>query len=158
MQGGGHTSYRPNASKREQMLAEMDARPEISLDNLVGMFINDPEFVDKIDAEQQRLQLESVTKLIGFSALDGATKDEARLLQIARSNVAMYDDEVEDLIYEDPIMRELIDPRIQETHRANESYTATVRLRRTIVAYHFALEAYKQELLEPSQPTDLAAG
>lgn len=157
MRGGGHSNYQHNEAKREQWLEEMAARPEIGFEDLLGLF-NDPEFIRSIDEQQKELQKQSVASLIGFSALDGATKNESRLLTIARSNMAMYEDDVEDVIFEDPIMRELIDPRVQETHRSDEGYTAAVRLRRTVIAYFYAFDDYLEKLAHPDEPTNRAVG
>ncbi len=156
MRGGSHTSYQSDLAKREQWLAEMSARPEVQAQDLLGLF-SDPEFIERIDHEQRRLQEESVSSLIGFSALTGASKDESRLFQIARTNLAMYEDSIEDAIYEDSLLRQLLAPAIRDMHRGDELYSEAVRLRRTVVAYFLVYTHYLQEQ-DSTVSTNLQAG
>lgn len=148
--------HRSDPSRREQWLAEMTARPEIKAGDLLGLF-NNPEFIERIDLEQRRLQEESVAKLIGFNALTGASKDESRLFQIARTNIAMYEDDVEDAIYEDPLLQHLLNPEIRDMHRGDELYSEAVRLRRTVVTYFLVYTHYLQEQ-DSTVATNLQAG
>lgn len=149
MQGASHTSYTPDPTKKEQWLAEIAARPEITEDQLVGLFSSD--FIARIDAEQtRRMNQDDPKAILGFTALEGATKDEARLFEYARDNMGTYEDEVEDLLYDDPILAKLTEPEFRQAHSVYEQFTQAVRLRRTVVAHYLVSMELAQNAVQDS--------
>jgi hypothetical protein len=136
-------------AKQEQWLAEIAARPEISPDQLLGLF--KPDLIERIDKRQREL-IKDPRALLGFSALDGASKDDQRLFEYAGNNMGTYSEEVEDLLYEDSILATLTEPQFRQAHASDELFARAVRLRRTVVAHYLVSMEYNQTTGSDNNP------
>ena len=154
MRGAGHTSHSTDTAQRDRWMAEIAARPELEPAQLLGLF--SPELINRIDKAQRERASKSVQELIGLTALVNATKDEQRLFNIAASNMADYE-EGEDIIYEDPILLQLIDPEVRNSYSGSEDYTRANRLRRTVVAYYLINMQYDHSQDDPPETGRLPA-
>lgn len=141
---------KPESAAQRVAREEWEARPKITASQLLEMF--SVSFVERIDRAQREMLGESVKTLIGFTALDGTTKDENRLLDIASKNSEAYDDTIEDLMYEDEVLVALIDPVVRSDYRDSEAYTRATRLRRTVVAHQiFSQLGVEVEAADPAE-------
>ncbi len=138
MRGGGHSNYIHDDVKRERWARELAERQDIQPDELLGYFRN--EWIRAVDLHQRRLGAISLAKLIEQPFSRPKDEEDSRLMKLAGNNSAMYGDDIEDAIYEDPLMDRLIEMRQQ--HTGDEDYSHLMRARRTVIAYmlHAAAE------------------
>ncbi len=132
--------YQPDAQKKAQWEAEIQSRVEITPEELLAFF--DPELVRKVNQYQVDTLAEleganhagsidqTLRKLISRPLLDSSNATE----QIMSNNTAYYDDEIEDLIYEDKLLAELTS--VRNEHMGDDNYSRLIRSRRTVLAHY----------------------
>jgi hypothetical protein len=144
--------YVADPAKREEMLAEMEARPELSLQQLLELFPSD--FIQKVDERHRELVDKPVSALLGFVMLEGANAEERRLFDYAQRNVGYYEDDVEDALYEDPILTRLIE--VRGDYSGSAEFTQAMRLRRTVVAHYLVTTDYLAKMPGDETPEQKA--
>ncbi len=131
MRGSAHSSYTPDPDKRAEWLARLAEHTEIAAEQLLGLFST--EWVHGTDRHQRELGALSLASLIERPFAATTNDDEKELIGLARNNTAVYDDAVEDTIYEDELMTRLLAER--QRYSSDEKFSQLIRARRTILAF-----------------------
>lgn len=132
--------YQPDAQKRNKWMTALSERTEIEPEQLLGLF--SPEWVRRTDQHQRSLAAVSMSQLVEKPLPPTADETDAQLQKLSLNNIGSYDDEIEDLLYEDDIINQLLD--VRQDFAGSEEYSELMRVRRTVVA-HFIFSAIAHE-------------
>jgi hypothetical protein len=141
MRGSSHTSHTPDPQKRAEWMSQLAERTEVTPEQLVGLF--PPEWVARADRHQRMLGNLAIKDAIEQPLPRALNEEDAELRKLALNNIGGYDDEVEDLIYEDELIGDLLAAREQYT--GSEEYSELMRARRTVVA-HYIFSVMTEEM------------
>lgn len=132
--------YQPDAQKRTQWMTALSERTEIEPEQLLGLF--SPEWIRRTDQHQRSLAAISMSQLVEKPLPPAVDEPDAQLQKLALNNIGAYDDKIEDLLYEDDIVNQLLE--VRQNFAGSEEYSELMRVRRTVVA-HFIFASIAHE-------------
>lgn len=126
---GSANNYQPDPNKQAAWLEEIETRPKLTGKKLLKLF--SPDWIALTDEYQNNLGRHSIHSLIDHPFNELYHDD--KMQQLAKTNEADYPEAIDDAIYEDQLMIDLL--KVRDDYLGSEEYSELIRSRRTVLAY-----------------------